>query len=132
MIDLKIDHFGYAVSDIDRSLKIFLELGYEKISSIVIDEIRNVKIVFIKIGNTKIELISPVNEKSPVIDYLKKNGNILYHICYETKNIIDSILELKKLKFRVIEKPSIAIAINSQRVAFLYHPYYGLLELLEV
>ena len=131
MLDINIDHIGYAVSDIDRSLKLFLKLGYEKLSDLVIDEIRDVKVVFIKHGNLKIELISPISEKSPINGYLKKNGNTLYHICYLVSDINDTIEKLKNLKFRLIEKPNSAIAFESRRISFLYHIDYGLLELVE-
>ena len=62
---------------------------------------------------------------------LDKIGNTPYHFCYETKDIENTITELKKQRYMVVEKPSEAIALHNQFVAFLYHPKYGLLELLE-
>ncbi len=131
MIDLKIDHIGYAVSDIERSRDLFLKLGYEKLSDIIIDTSRGVKLLFINNGGIKVELISPIDDKSPVYAYLKKNGNTPYHICYLVRDINETIFILKKLKFKLIEKPKSAIAFNNKKVAFLYHIDYGVLELVE-
>jgi methylmalonyl-CoA/ethylmalonyl-CoA epimerase len=131
MLDFKIDHLGYAVSDIDRSLKVFLDLGYKKVSDLVIDEIRNVKIVFVKKSDLKIELISPLNEKSPINSYLKKNGNTPYHICYHVQDIFETIEKLKAMNFKLIERPNAAIALKNKKVAFLFNIDYGILELVE-
>lgn len=129
---LKVHHIGYAVNNLQQSLEMFQKLGYVIKSGPEKDFKRNVEIAFLQNNNYLVELISPLNEISPIKNYLNKIGNTPYHICYETHDIDETILELKKQKYRVIEKPSKAIAINNQRVAFLYQPKYGLLELLEV
>ena len=129
---IKVHHIGYAVNDIRQSLEIFQKIGYTIKSGPVKDNNRNVEIAFVQNNNYLVELISPLNEGSPITTYLNKIGNTPYHICYETDDIENTILELKKQRYRVVEKPSEAIAINNQRVAFLYQPKYGLLELLEV
>jgi methylmalonyl-CoA/ethylmalonyl-CoA epimerase len=110
----------------------FEMLGFKAESDITIDEKRNVEIIFMSNGDYKIEVISPLNAESPIISYLNKVGNTPYHLCYETADIEETINQLRKNRFLVVEKPSEAVAINNQRVAFMYHPNYGLLELLEV
>ena len=129
---LKVHHIGYAVSNLEKSLEMFKKIGYTVKSGPVNDEKRNVEIAFVENNDYLVELISPLNEESPIRNYLDKIGNTPYHLCYETENIDDAIEELRKQRYLMIEKPSEAIAINNQRVAFLYHPRYGLLELLEV
>jgi methylmalonyl-CoA/ethylmalonyl-CoA epimerase len=128
---MKVHHIGYAVNDIQKSLVMFQKIGYTIESGPVKDIKRNVEIAFIQNNNYNIELIAPLNNDSPIKNYLNKVGNTPYHICYETDNILTTINELKKQRYIVIEKPSEAIALESLRIAFLYHPFYGLLELLE-
>ncbi len=129
---LKVHHIGYAVADLKQSLDMFEKLGYQKTSEPINDEKRNVEIVFVQNNGYLVELISPLNDSSPIRNYLNKIGNTPYHLCYETNNIDQAIDELKKQRYLLVEKPSEAIAIDDQRVAFLYHPKYGLLELLEI
>jgi len=128
---IKVHHIGYAVKDISKSLKMFIDLGYELKNEIVKDIKRKVEIVFVQNNNYLVELISPLDDVSPINNYLNKIGSSPYHICYETKEIEQTITNLRKQRYLIVEKPSEAIAINNQRVAFLYHPNYGLLELLE-
>lgn len=129
---IKVHHIGYAVKNISKSLEMFSNLGYEVIKATVEDEKRKVEIAFVQNNNYLVELISPLNDKSPIKNYLDKIGNTPYHICYETNEIEAAISDLRKQRYFVIEKPSEAVALNNQRVAFLYHPNYGLLELLEI
>lgn len=126
-----MDHVGYAVSDINKSLKIFLDLGYKKLRDVIVDEHRHIKIAFLRIGNLKVELISPTDDMSPVKGYLKKNGNTPYHICYRVDNLDETIEILRKFRFKVIEKANTSIALDNKKIAFLYHIDYGLLELVE-
>lgn len=128
---MKFHHIGYAVANLAESLNIFLSLGYSIVSGSEKDQLRKVEIAFVKNEGVLVELISPLDSESPITNLLNKVGNSAYHICYEVDDIDVKILELRKMRFILIEKPSQAIAINNQRVAFLYHPKYGLLELLE-
>ena len=128
---MKIHHIGYAVKNISKSMEMFVKLGYEIQKEAIKDEKRKVEIVFVCNNNYIIELISPLSDDSPIKNYLNKIGNTPYHICYETNNIEATIVDLQKQRYFVIEKSIEAVAINNQRVAFLYHPNYGLLELLE-
>lgn len=54
-----------------------------------------------------------------------------YHICYEVENIEEAILELKKQKFILVQKPQVAVAMNNKKVCFLFNKNTGLIELVE-
>lgn len=129
---MKIHHIGYAVKGIVDSLPYFYLLGFKKEGDIIDDYSRNVKILFMKNGENLIELIQPLDKNSPIDRILKKNGNIPYHICYETNNIDEDIIFLKDKKFVLIDEPKKAEAISNKKVCFLYNKNIGLLELLEV
>lgn len=80
-----------------------------------------------------LELVSPMNDKSPVTSTLEmmKNVSTPYHICYEVTNIEKAVEILKHRKFTVTSPIRPAIAFNSRRVAFLLSRNGGLVELLE-
>ena len=125
-------HIGIACSDIDKTKVLYNALGYLELDdNIIIDKIQNVKLIFMKKKNHPlIELVSPLNNTSPVNNILKKNGNNPYHTCYEVDNILKSIKKLKLLNFILINKPSKAIAFDSRLICFLYNKDFGLIELL--
>lgn len=131
MNKMSIHHIGYAVENIEDSLKTFLELGYTLEKELVIDKNRQVNIIFITNNNVSIELLSPLSGKSPISNILSKNGPLPYHICYETEKLEETIQTLKKKGFINIEKPQKSLAINDCLVAFLYHKNVGLIELVE-
>ena len=131
-IDLKVHHIGYAVKNLQQSLQMFQKIGYDIVSKPIKDMNRMVEIVFVQNNNYLVEMISPISDESPIKNYINKIGNTPYHFCYQTEDIEAAITDLRNQRYIIIEKPSEAIAINNQRVAFLYHPKYGLLELLEV
>lgn len=126
-------HIGIACYDIDLSSQFYLSQGYTKTDTIY-DPIQNVNICFcdnLMGGGTRVELISPKDETSPVCKILQKNGVTPYHICYETENLEESIQELKKQKFLIVSKPSPAVVFGGKRVCFLFSKAVGLVELVE-
>jgi len=132
-MDLNIDfhHFGVACKDIDRTAEVYSEIGYKK-GDIVFDPLQNINICFLTHPTMPlVELLSPVNEKSPVVQILEKNGTTPYHICYEVEELDSFIKVLKKQKYLVVSKPKEACAIAGRRVVFLYNTDMGLIELLE-
>lgn len=78
-----------------------------------------------------VELLSPADDKSPVVQILEKNGVTPYHICYSVDDLEEAIKSLRKLRYMVVSKPKPACAIENRRVAFLYHKDMGLIELVE-
>jgi methylmalonyl-CoA/ethylmalonyl-CoA epimerase len=125
-------HIGIAVNNIENAKTLYEKLGY-KISYIIIDSIQNVKLCFLdKSDSPTIELVSPIDDKSPVVTILKKNGAMPYHTCYE---VVDIELEIKKLKkngYVQVSKTVPAIAFENRKVCFLFHKATGLIELLEI
>lgn len=128
---MRINHFGYAVKNIEKSIEDFKLLGYFIENTEYEDVDRQVKIRFIEKDGIRLELIQPMHEKSPVYELIKKNGNILYHVCYQTENFDEDIKNLIDNKFMIIEEAKEAIALGGQRVAFLYKKSIGIVELVE-
>jgi methylmalonyl-CoA/ethylmalonyl-CoA epimerase len=125
-------HIGIACNDIEETSRFYLAQGYKK-SEVVYDPVQNVNICFCEkaAGGIRVELISPKDEHSPICKNLQKNGVSPYHICYETADLEESVLELKKQNFLMVSRPSPAIAFNGKRVCFLASKAVGLVELVE-
>ena len=130
---MKLHHIGYAVRDIQESVSQFKLLGFESSSEAIDDPERNVKICFMRNHNqgVLIELIAPLNPKSPVTNWLGKNDCSPYHLCYESRNIHEDIGYFKSNGAKELSKPIPAPAIGGNLAAFLYLSSVGLLELVE-
>lgn len=128
---LKFHHIGVATNNIDATASVYEQGGYHRSASIF-DPIQNVKICWLtKKGSPTVELLAPVDEKSPVNKTLEKNGVTPYHCCYEVDNIEDTVAELKKQRYVMVSKPAEAVAFKGSRVCFLFNKNVGLIELVE-
>lgn len=95
-----------------------------------VDNQQNIRIAFLQHPSMPtIELLAAIDDRSPVVDILRKNGTTPYHICYSVVNLEETIKELRKLRYIVVSKPKTAEAITGSRVAFMYHKDVGLIEL---
>ncbi len=128
---MTIHHIGYAVKNIPDSLGEFIALGFTPIGEEIADTGRNISILFLKNNDYCIELVAPLNNRSPVSEMLRKSGNQPYHLCYISSNLKDDMDNLKKAGYVVINDPMEAPAIDNRKVAFLYHMNVGLIELVE-
>ncbi len=132
MLDfLKFHHIGVAVKDIEATAPMYEQGGYKRSSSIF-DPIQNVNICWLtKKGMPTVELLAPVDEKSPVNKTLEKVGVSPYHCCYVVDNLEDACAELRKQKYIMVSKPAEAVAFCGSRVCFLFNKNVGLIELVE-
>lgn len=123
------NHIGVATRAIKMSISIYEKLGFSS-GEIVFDPVQNVNICFLKkSGHPDIELIEPVDKKSPVSNILDKIGTTPYHLCYSCDDLDSDISELKKKRFLTVVSPVKAIALDNHRVCFCYHKDFGLIEL---
>jgi methylmalonyl-CoA/ethylmalonyl-CoA epimerase len=127
----KFHHIGVAVKELDATASIYEQGGYKRSSSIF-DPIQNVNICWLtKEGMPTVELLAPVDEKSPVNKTLEKVGVSPYHCCYVVDNLEDACEELRKQKYITVSKPAEAVAFCGSRVCFLFNKNVGLIELVE-
>ena len=125
-------HTGIVTKDIESSKKFFVNLGY-KASKTFEDTSQGSEILVLKkVRSPTIELITPMNEKSPSYGWLKRIGGGAYHICFEIKNadLADGIDYFKSLNFTTISKPTLSPAFGGASVVFLWGKDGGLIELL--
>lgn len=116
----KIAHIGIAVQNIQNALPFYtdqLGLTLEKIEEV---ESEQVKVAFIRIGESRIELLEPLSEQSAIYKFLKKKGEGIHHIALEVSSIEKRLEDLKLNGIKLInEQPK--IGGNNAKVAFL-HP----------
>ena len=131
----KLNHIAIATPKLDEAVKTFKNMLGVKISSPIDQIAHGVKVVFIELPNTKIELLEPLGEKSPIENFLEKNkkGGI-HHICFEVEDINSAILSLEKDGATVLGDGEAKIGAHGNPVIFLHPKDFNgtLIELEEV
>jgi len=132
-LDLKFHHVGIACRDISQTKAFYEALGYVA-GEVVEDTLQRVRICLLTHPTAPLlELVEPLGDDSPVVRTLSASGVTPYHFCYETSDIDATIAALRREhRFVLVARPVPACALGGKRVAFLYQPSTGLIELLEV
>lgn len=129
----RFNHVAIAVPDLEAATKKYREVLGAKVSEPQPEPDHGVIVVFIELPNTKVELLHPLGDKSPIKGFLDKNpdGGI-HHICYEVEDIIAARDQLKATGARVLGDGNPKIGAHGNPVLFL-HPkdFYGTLVELE-
>jgi methylmalonyl-CoA/ethylmalonyl-CoA epimerase len=129
----RFNHVAIAVPDLEAATKKYREVLGAKVSEPQPEPDHGVIVVFIELPNTKVELLHPLGDKSPIKGFLDKNpdGGI-HHICYEVDDIIAAREQLKATGARVLGDGNPKIGAHGNPVLFL-HPkdFYGTLVELE-
>ncbi len=100
----KINHIGVAVKNLDKAIEIYRDkLGLEFKGTEVVED-QKVKVAFFKIGETNIELVSPISDDSPIAKYLENNREGIHHICYEVDDINETLRLLKEKGVKLINE----------------------------
>jgi len=123
----RIAHLGIAVKDLEGPKKLYTEHLHLESGGEEVVETQKVKVSFIKVGETNLELLFPTAPDSPVAKFLETRGEGFHHIALEVDDIDAAVAELKAAGLRLIDETPREGAHHS-RVAFL-HPKatYGLL-----
>jgi methylmalonyl-CoA/ethylmalonyl-CoA epimerase len=125
------DHAGVAVANLEDSVKFYQEvLGGIAEPDEFTDPLQQVRIRFINLGGTRIELLQPLGPDSHLHGMIRR-GIGLYHLCYRVQDLDGELTRLQSEGVMVISPPKPAKAFGGRRVAFTMHQ--GLMiELLEV
>lgn len=131
MTAYKIDHIGIAVASIAEALPVYEALGLRERHR---EEVSAQKVVtaFLPAGESRIELLEPTSEDSPVAKFLRKRGPGIHHVCFGVRDIDAAVADLARQGFRLINSNPVAGA-DGKRIVFL-HPDAGhgvLIELSE-
>ncbi len=115
-----IDHIGIAVTSIEQALNYYSGvLGLKEEGTETVEE-QGVRVAFLNAGNTRIELLEPITETSPVAKFISKRGEGIHHVALGVTSIQARLDELKEKGIGLInETPK--IGAHGAQVAFL-HP----------
>ncbi|WP_143148358.1 methylmalonyl-CoA epimerase [Marinitoga hydrogenitolerans] len=116
----KIDHIGIVVKSIENALNLYKNLLELEITGEEILEDRGLKVAFIKVGDTRIELLEPLHENSEISGFLAKKGEGMHHIAYTVKNVSEMITKAKEFGLKPLSDEPKDGAHNT-KVVFL-HP----------
>ena len=129
---MKINHLGIATKGIEEALKFWEDaLGLENVHTEVVED-QKVRVAMLPIGESRIELLEPTSEDSPISKFLEKRGGGIHHIAVEVEDIRAALAKLKETGARLIdEKPR--IGAEGCLVAFVHPASSGgvLLELVQ-
>jgi methylmalonyl-CoA/ethylmalonyl-CoA epimerase len=103
MTIMKIDHLGIAVRSISGSLAFYREvLGLELAGTETVDD-QGVRVALLPVGESRIELLEPVSEQTPVGRFISKRGEGVHHICYEVEDLASKLNDLSSRGVRLLD-----------------------------
>lgn len=104
-----LNHVGVAVPNIEQACDTYRTLYGATDITIPFDmPEQGVKVCFVNLPNSQIELIEPLNEASPIANFLKKNpAGGQHHVCFEVDDINQAVSEMEKRGATVLGKPRI-------------------------
>lgn len=117
---MKINHLGIATKGIEDALKFWEEaLGLENVHTEVVED-QKVRVAMLPLGESRIELLEPTSDDSPISKFLEKRGGGIHHIAIEVEDIAASLAQLKAQGARLIDENP-RIGAEDCLVAFV-HP----------
>ena len=118
----KLNHVAIAVPDLEAGTAVYRDTLGAKVSERQEEPDHGVVVVFVELPNTKIELLHPLGENSPIAGFLAKNpGGGVHHVCYEVDDIEAAAAKMKAEGARVLGDGSPRIGAHGKPVLFL-HP----------
>ena len=118
----RLNHVAIAVPDLEAASAIYRDtLGADVSAPQVLPE-HGVTVVFVNVANTKIELLEPFGENSPIASFLEKNpSGGMHHLCYEVDDILAARDRLTAAGARVLGDGEPKTGAHGKPVLFL-HP----------
>lgn len=125
----KLSHIGIAVRDLDQAIEFYRKMGLEVESTEVVPS-QKVKVAFIPIGDTRIELLAATEPDSPIAKYIEKRGEGVQHLAFSVDDLESELKKKEDAGIRLIDRKPRPGAHGAQ-IAFL-HPKSTLGVLLEL
>ena len=118
----RLNHVAIVVPDLAAASRVYREVLGAKVSQPVDMPAHGVTTVFVELPNTKIELLHPLGENSPIAKFLAGNpAGGMHHVCYEVDDILAARDQLKAAGARVLGDGRPKIGAHDKPVLFL-HP----------
>jgi methylmalonyl-CoA/ethylmalonyl-CoA epimerase len=118
----RLNHVAIAVPDLKNGARQYREILGARVSDPVALPEHGVTVVFVELENTKIELLEPLGDDSPVAAFLERNpAGGIHHICYEVSDIEAARNKLVSAGMRILGDGQARIGAHGKPVLFL-HP----------
>jgi len=118
----RLNHVAIAVPDLEAGADVYRSMLGAKVSAPQAEPVHGVTVVFVELPNTKIELLEPLGDQSPIKAFLDKNpSGGIHHVCYEVDDIIAARDHLRKQGARVLGDGEPKTGAHGKPVLFL-HP----------
>ncbi len=116
----KINHIGIAVPSIKDYLSFYKDVLNLEFEGEEIVEDQKVKVAFLSTGESRIELLEPTSNESPIAKFIEKKGPGMHHIAFQTEDIEKELAELKEQGVRLIDETP-RNGAHGTKIAFI-HP----------
>jgi methylmalonyl-CoA/ethylmalonyl-CoA epimerase len=118
----QLNHVAIAVPNLPAAMRLYGDLLGAKLSTPLDLPDHGVTTVFVTLPNTKIELLRPLGDKSPIAKFLDRSpGGGIHHLCYEVEDIVAARDRLVAAGLRVLGDGEPKIGAHGKPVLFL-HP----------
>ncbi|MCP4009435.1 MAG: methylmalonyl-CoA epimerase [Proteobacteria bacterium] len=118
----KLNHIAIAVPDLGKATEFYHDVLGARVSDPKDLPQHGVTTVFVELENTKLELLYPLGENSPIAGFLEKNSaGGIHHYCLEVENIDAAIEQAKAHDIRVLGNGSPQVGAHGKPVIFI-HP----------
>ena len=133
---MKLNHLGYASSDIGKAVDAFLRMGYVKVHEEVKHHVpKNMYVQRVRLGETIVEIMAPADARKPcfVGEALKetKAPFVLHHLCYDVDDIHKVVEELMATGEYTVHEAITNGVFQKNLICFLRHTHIGLIEFFE-
>ena len=113
----KIEHIGIAVKSIKDAMKFYVDILNLGLSEIVDVPSRKLRIAFIELSGTKLELLESAGEGSVIDKFIQKKGEGIHHVCFEVEDFDRTVSELKDKKVEFVDEPR--TGAEGKKIVFL-------------
>ncbi|MGD0642860.1 MAG: methylmalonyl-CoA epimerase [Roseiarcus sp.] len=118
----RLNHVAIAVADLEAASAKYRDSLGARVSAPASLPEHGVRVVFVELPNTKVELLQPLGENSPIAKFLQKNPDGgMHHLCFEVDDILAARDQLKQAGARVLGDGAPKIGAHGKPVLFL-HP----------
>lgn len=118
----RLNHIAIAVPDLEKAAAMYRDVLGAKVSATTDEPDHGVTVVFVELPNTKVELLYPLGDASPIQPFLDKNpAGGMHHVCYEVEDILQARDRMKAEGARVLGDGEPKIGAHGKPVLFL-HP----------
>jgi methylmalonyl-CoA/ethylmalonyl-CoA epimerase len=132
--EARLHHIGFVVLNIQKEVTgIASSIGANWDMRIFLDPLQKVRVTFLEAAcanDAQIELVEPLSDDSPVVNFLRKGGG-LHHLCYEVNDLEAHLHKMRKAGNMMVKPPLPAVAFENRRIAWVFTRQKLLLEFLQ-